>query len=494
MATLALTEVLAALSLATDLGSGFEPEKGLRTCVVAVAVARQAGLDEGDVADVFQAALLRALGCTAHAPENADHFGDDLAFQRVLHQLDPGDPATVAGFGAWAGDRATELREHFFAVAPAVGPVAARSGCEASQSLGTRLGLRPGAIRALDEVWERWDGRGIPDGVAGEDLTVAARVVHLAEQAVIGGPAAVGRRSGGHLDPALVALVTTDPEPLAAALGVSDPLAAGLAAEPAPKARVPETALDAIATVLADLADLKSRFTLGHSRGVAALAGEAAALCGLDRARVRRAALVHDVGRTSVPTGIWERPGPLSPGEEDRVRLHAYWSERVLSRAGALADVAALAGAHHERLDGSGYHRGAAAAALSREARVLAAADVLHALQEDRPHRPARDLAASAAVLEEEARAGRLDAAAVGAVLEAAGAPRPRRAWPADLTDREVEVLRLAARGLTNQAIADALVVSPRTVGHHLAHVYDKIGRRTRGGAALFAMEHGLLE
>jgi DNA-binding NarL/FixJ family response regulator len=125
---------------------------------------------------------------------------------------------------------------------------------------------------------------------------------------------------------------------------------------------------------------------------------------------------------------------------------------------------------------------------------MLAAADVMHALREDRPHRSAHDLETAARMLSDEAKNGRLDPEAVAAVIEASGAPRPRTAWPAELTDREVEVLRLAARGLSNKDIAQALVVSPRTVQHHLAHVYDKTGRRTRAGTALFAMEHGMVE
>jgi DNA-binding CsgD family transcriptional regulator len=223
----------------------------------------------------------------------------------------------------------------------------------------------------------------------------------------------------------------------------------------------------------------------------------AAELAGLDgeaRARLHRAALLHDVGRTSVSSAIWDRAGPLSAGETDQVRLHAYWSERVLAHAPVLAPLAPLAGAHHERMDGSGYHRGVAGVALPLEARLLAAADVMHALREERPHRPACDLDAASSALEEEARGGRLHPEAVAAVIEAAGAPRPRRAWPADLTDREVDVLRLAARGLSNKEIADRLVVSARTIQHHLAHVYDKTGRRTRAGAAIFAMENGLVE
>jgi DNA-binding NarL/FixJ family response regulator len=152
-----------------------------------------------------------------------------------------------------------------------------------------------------------------------------------------------------------------------------------------------------------------------------------------------------------------------------------------------------VAAGHHERCDGSGYHRGVGAGELPTAARLLAAADVLAALTESRPHRPALPLAEAAARLTAESAAGRLDADACAAVIAGAGLPRPRAAWPCDLTDREVEVLRLAARGLSNRGIAARLGVSDRTVGHHLAHVFDKTGRRTRAGAAVFAMEHGLL-
>jgi HD-GYP domain-containing protein (c-di-GMP phosphodiesterase class II)/DNA-binding CsgD family transcriptional regulator len=503
MPRIGLTGVLAALSLATDLGSGFAPEKGMRTSLAALAIGRTVGMDDGELADVFQAALLQSLGCTSYATENASHFGDDLAFQRAIHSLDVTDPASIAGFGSWAGtERGAELRARFLEIAPTVGPRAALSSCEASRSLGGRLTLRPNAIAALDHIHERWDGLGLPGTHSGSSLPLTARVMHAAEQAVIAHTTGGGRRAlaiiehraGGHLDPELVALVLGDPDSLLSALATPDPLAATIEAEPAPRARLPDDRLDGLAEVFADL---KCRFTLGHSRGVAGLADRAAQLSGLAddaRGRLRRAALVHDVGRTSVSTGIWDRPGTLSPGESDQVRLHAYWSERVLARSVVLADVAGWAGSHHERLDGSGYHRGATSAALPREARILAAADVMHALREDRPHRDAHDLEAAARVLSGEAATGRLDPDAVAAVIEAAGAPRQRKLWPVDLTDREVDVLRLAARGLSNKAIAAALVVSPRTIQHHLAHVYDKTGRRTRAGTALFAMEHGLLE
>lgn len=506
MTRIRVAEVFAALSLTTDLASGVPMEKGLRTCLVATGLATALGLDEADRSAVYHGALLRAVGCTAHAPENAALFDDDTAFQAVLKRLDPADPAVfgaqMATFGSWAGARRAELAARFLAIAPTEGPTAAASGCEVSRSLGPRLGLPPAAVAALDDVYERWDGLGIPAGRRGEDLTLAGRIVHVAEQAVFahadGGVAAavaeVRRRAGGHLDPDLAARFAADAGALLAVLDAPDLVAAAVAAEPGPGTVVGPGRLEELCAALAVVADLKGRYLPGHSGHVAAVADAAAA--GLpedERAALRAAAYLHDLGRVAVSSAVWDRPGPLGAADVERVRLHAYWTDRILRRCPALAPLADVAAAHHERCDGSGYHRGSGAAELGYPARLLAAADVFAALTEDRPHRPRRDRDAAAAVLLGEARAGRLDREACVAVVEGAGLPRPRRAWPCDLTDREVEVLRLAARGLSNRAIAAELVVSERTVGHHLAHVYDKTGRRTRAGAAVFAMEHGLL-
>jgi HD-GYP domain-containing protein (c-di-GMP phosphodiesterase class II) len=176
------------------------------------------------------------------------------------------------------------------------------------------------------------------------------------------------------------------------------------------------------------------------------------------------------------------------------VRPHTYYSERILARTPVFAGVARLAGSHRERPDGSGYHHGLGGDALTVQMRVLACADAYVAMTADPPHRVALTPEQAAAELRAEAREGRLCADAAEAVLGTAGHERaPRAAPPCGLTEREVEVLRLLARGLTNKEIASELIVSPRTVGHHVAHVYDKIGRRTRAGAALFAVEHALV-
>jgi DNA-binding CsgD family transcriptional regulator len=175
--------------------------------------------------------------------------------------------------------------------------------------------------------------------------------------------------------------------------------------------------------------------------------------------------------------------------------MHVYLGERMLSFSPALVPLAGVAVQHHERLDGSGYPRGLAGGEISPAGRLMAAADCYQARIEPRPHRPAQTPDEAAAGLREEVAAGLLDSGAVEAVLAAAGHASPRRRqWPAGLTTREVEVLRLLARGMTNKEIAARLVVSPRTVQHHVAHIYPKIARRSRAGAALFAMEHGLAD
>jgi DNA-binding NarL/FixJ family response regulator len=150
---------------------------------------------------------------------------------------------------------------------------------------------------------------------------------------------------------------------------------------------------------------------------------------------------------------------------------------------------------HHERQDGSGYHHGATKAEVPIEARIIAAADVFQAVTQARPHRPARSADEAASIVRSEARAGRLDPGCADAILEAAGRPgrRSKTVWPAGLSDREVEVLRLVSRGASNKEVASALVISPRTAEHHVQHIYSKIGVSSRAAAAMFAMAQGLL-
>jgi HD-GYP domain-containing protein (c-di-GMP phosphodiesterase class II) len=246
---------------------------------------------------------------------------------------------------------------------------------------------------------------------------------------------------------------------------------------------------------MGDFADLISSYFIGHSAAVAVLAADAAGRLDLaprDVVAVRRAALVHDLGRVAVATSVWNKPAALTADEWEHVRLHAYHTERVLSRSRALAKLGSIAGAHHERLDGSGYHRGVGAPSLTMPARLLAVADAYRTMIEPRPHRAARSPEEAARALGEAASAGRIDPDAVAAVLEAAGAAVPKMARPAGLTEREAQVISMVAKGLQTKQVGHRLGISAKTADRHLQNAYAKIGVSSRAAAALFAMRHGL--
>jgi HD-GYP domain-containing protein (c-di-GMP phosphodiesterase class II) len=249
---------------------------------------------------------------------------------------------------------------------------------------------------------------------------------------------------------------------------------------------------------MADFADLKSSWTRGHSRSVAELAkaaGIEARLSTEQCDQLSRAGLVHDLGQVGIENGIWDKPGDLSTDEWEKVRLHSYWTDRILSRCPALAPLGALASSHHERMDGTGYHRQSTADQLTVEARLLAAADVLVALTSRRPHRNSFDLETAATLMREAASIRHLDKAAVEFAIAAVGgkAENPESFNPDGLTDREIEVLKLLSRGSTNRQVARQLFISVKTVGRHVENIYAKIGVSTRAGTAIYAMENRLI-
>jgi HD-GYP domain-containing protein (c-di-GMP phosphodiesterase class II) len=512
-AELRLAELVASFSLVCDLTMGHPSDEAMRACLLATALARQMGRTEAECADVYWTTLLAHAGCTAFAHEQAALFaGDDVGVNAAGSKTDFGEPREALAFLAEVG-RGRAVRDRARIV---IGGIVAgkrfdsqiaTANCEIGATVAQRLGLAPTVERALLDMFERWDGKGAPLGRRGDEIALPARFAQFAHQAVvfvrIGGEEAASamarRRAGKALDPELANAFARSAAGLVESLDALDPCAAVLAAEPLPQVRIPARRLADVARVFAEVVDLKSPLFMGHSTGVADLAEAAARELGLPAEHARMlsvAGLLHDLGRTGVKNGIWEKPGPLTQAEWEQVRLHAYQTERILLRSPILAPIAPVAGMHHERLDGSGYHRGITATAIPPAARVLAAADAFHAMTEPRRHRPALGREAAAAQLVDDAGAGRLDGPAVDAVLSAAGARQRagRSAYPDNLTDREVDVLRLAARGFSNREIGRRLFISPKTVGRHIEHIYGKLGIRSRAAAALYAVTNGLVE
>src|SRR5918993_642916 len=441
---LRLADLISALSQVTDLGMGQPPEDAIRSCLLATALARRMDLSERVVGDVYYTTLLQHIGCTAYAHETAALFGgDDIAVRAGGARIDSAKPREALPFLLFElGKGATPLgRVRAVIVAISKGQKIdeelTRSNCEVAAHMARRLGLGTGVHRGLNEIYERWDGKGYPRKLSGDDVALPARFAQVGSQAVLfdrlGGPElaveVLGRRAGTALEPFIAKAFVRCGRELLTEITSTDPSVAVIEAEPEPCRRVSEPDLDQVARAFADMVDLKSPFTQGHSVGVAELAEAAAADLGLAQnevVSVRRAGLLHDLGRTGVPNSIWDKPGPLTETEWEQVRLHPYHSERILSRSSALAPLAPLAGMHHERQDGSGYHRQAKAVMIPNGARLLAAADAYQAMTQERPHRPALTPEAAAEQLSFEAAQGRLDAEAVRAVLEAAGHLGPR--------------------------------------------------------------------
>lgn len=507
---LQLAELIASLSLATDLGLGQPSEHVLRCCLLAQRIAERLGLDEESRADLYYVALLAWVGCHADSFEQASWFGDDIAVRAATYDAELAGPGAAAFLLRHVGAgrpplRRMQLLGSFVASGSELMESIDLTHCRLAGDLAGRLGLRPSVAAALQHAFARWDGKGAPPGLAGEEIALAARITAFADTIEVqhsrGGPEAAlkeaKRRRGGLCDPQLCDLLTAEWRELLAGLAEASGWSEVIACAPALDRRLQGPAIDEALEAVSEFTDLKSPWFAGHSRAVAELAHAAALRSGLprdDAVTLRRAALVHDIGRIGVSNAIWDKPGPLSHAELERVRLYPYLTQRILSDSPLLRRLGELAARHSERLDGSGYPAGLGGDALSPSARILAAADVYRAIREPRPHRPAKPEEAAATELREEARAGRLELEAVEAVLGAAGhRARKRRQWPAGLTAREVEVLRLLARGHSNRQVAEELVISPKTASHHIEHIYGKIGCSTRAEASLFAMRHGLL-
>jgi HD-GYP domain-containing protein (c-di-GMP phosphodiesterase class II) len=504
-------DVVGALSLATDLGTGQPLEHALRTAVLAVGLGELAGASAKELADTYYVALLHASGCTSNGHEATLLYGDDIEHRAAFFLIDPTNPAEVLAFyRAHVGaGRPPEVRAALIEDAIANAGPRARDAfatmCEIAQRFAGWLELGSSVQAALEYVFARWDGRGFPNA-RGDAIPLPMRLLHVARDISLflsaAGPdearGVIERRTGAAYEPRLAQLALRNFDEILAGLDETRMWEQVLEIEPFPQVWIGGERVDAAFTAVAALAGLESPWVREHSTGVADLAEAAAWRLGLPAASVklvRHAALAHDLGRVGVSNAIWEKPGRLGFGEWERVRLHPHFTERAFAQSRELAPIGILAGSHHERLDGSGYHRGTRGSGLDQPARILAAADSYAAMREARAHRPALAAPAAEAELMREVEEGRLDPEAVDAVLAAAGhrVPQRPRELPSGLTQRELEILLVLVRGKSNQQIAEDLRISAKTVGNHVQHLYEKAGVRSRAAATLWAFEHDLV-
>ena len=507
-----LAELVALLSLGTDLGLGQPMEHMIRACLIALRMGERLGLAESERGVVYYSGLLAWVGCHTDAYEQAKWFGDDTTLKRDAHyHYDLGRVGPAISFllrHVGGPERPLAARSRvgmeFIGEGLRAMKALAENHYRATDELVERLGLGEDVRESLRQTYERWDGKSAY-GMKGEEIALSSRLINLADVVEVfgrsGGVEAaimVAReRSGTQFDPELVDAFCEQAAMVLTELDQTPSWEAVIAAEPALGREIAGEELDLALEAIGEFAELKSPWIMGHVHAVRDLVTEAATSFGLpnaDLVALRRAACVYDLGRLGVPNTVWDKPGPLTRSKLERVRTHPYLSERMLAFAPSLVGLGGIAVQHHERLDGSGYPRGLSGDQIGTAARLLAAADVYQALCEPRPYRVARPAQDAAGELRREVTAGRLDGGAVDSVLRAAGhRVGRRREWPAGLTTREVEVLRLLARGLSNKQIAEQLVISPKTAGSHVEHIYRKIDASNRAQASLFAMHYGLM-
>lgn len=486
MAEARLAELVAALSLGIDLGFGQPMEHVLRQCLISLRLAERLDLNEKQRADVYYTSLLINVGCHSDAYEQAKWFGDDIAMKSSKYDHEPRSLRMMATGLSYFGRGQPPLHRFRLGLEFLLSGHREVDGMIETHShiarmLGEQLGMPDSVLESLASSYEQWDGRGWPGDLKGDAVPLPARISQFAEFVEVanrlgGADAAVKlarSRRGKQFDPQVADVVVAEPSVLPAPTETSS-WSDVIESEPGLAVVLDEDQFDAALAAIATFVDLKSPYFLGHARAVADLAAEAAAGADLpadDVRLVRRAGLVHDWGRLGVSNAILDKREPLGAGEWERLRLQGYITERMLSQSAALAPLA----------------RNALPGQLGR---LLDAANAYQAMREPRPHREALTPEAAG----RELREGAFDADAVDAVLAAAGHRVPRRReGPAGLTPREVEVLRLLARGLSNKEIAQRLSITPKTVGNHAEHIYAKIDAQSRAAAAFFAMREGLL-
>ncbi len=518
-----MADVLGAFSLASDLAMGLHAEHGARSCYIGMHIAQELGLPLEQCTDLYYAELLKDAGCTTWTSQLASSWlVDELAAKKdLLFFRNSRNPLDVASWlmkyvaaGASLPTRATHALD-FLVNGRGFMREGFESTCQVAARIAQRLGMPQAVQDALMQVFEQWDGHGMPHSTKSDAIPVISRIVlvtsflevfHRVEGREAAKHVALARRDKA-FDPLVVDafLSVAQRESFWEGLEHERVWDTVLSMEPEMSAHkyIGEEKLIDVATALADYADLKSPFLFGHSRRVAEVAERLARRMSLSERRVatiQLAALVHDIGIVAIPSFILQKPrSQLTEVEWEHVRLHPYHSERVLSKIPALETLVPIVGAHHERMDGQGYHRGLPGIQIPQEAQIISVADRFDELSHDRPDHPALELDEVVKLMRQEAGPELAPDAFQALADDLSGASQPlhrrgrQQEWPAGLTDREVDVLRLVAKGLDRREAAKALFVSEGTVRSHLEHIYMKIGVSNRSAATLFAMEHGLL-
>lgn len=491
-------------------------EHGLGTAYIGLRVADTLGLGEADREAIYYGALIKDAGCTACSSLLGVLFPDDT--QRPAAQARLIDRARLGDVLSWLAQgvpddsslpvRAARLLS-LLAQCGQVMKEVTTSHCEVAALFARRLGFGNHVQRAVRFQTERWDGKGPAYGLKGNVPPIAARMVHLAQVAElwhgVGGRSVARTRvrgaRGKRLDPEVAAafLSVAERDEFWRELEHDSRQAYVLAMRPATSAELrTEAQIDMVCEALADFADIRARTRWNHSSDVAKQTVAIAQQLGLGRTeqrRARRAALLHDLGAVSVPIAVLDKKEPLSEGERELLRLHSHYTERVLERVGPLHDLAVEASADHEWVNGEGYHHHLVGDQIPLVGRIMAVADTYLSLASDQKEalEPARAMSTLEPLVGTQ-----LDGLCFeGLVNVLTGLPTertspPRVALSDGLTEREVEVLRLLARGLSNPQIGQALVISRKTVEHHLEHIYNKLDISTRTSAVAYAVHRGL--
>ena len=384
-----LVDLLAAFSLATDLGLGQPMSHLLRSWQIAVRLAERLRAPV-DRPALFYVAMLAWVGCVADAPEVAANFGDDIAFRADSYDVDLGGMAALAFFlsHAGAGGSLGHRARSISALLATGGSRVARGiqgHCLVTSVLAEDLGLGTEIATALRQFFARWDGNGVPRGLSGNDIALVVRIFHLADVVEVydrrgGVPSAVSearRRRGRQFDPEMVDVFCASAEDMLRDVPDVYDASGRIVAEPEFTVPLSNGELDHALTAFADFTDLRCPTRAGHSRRVSELAVAAAGHLRLtpeETATLGRAGLVHDIGLHGVPATILMKETALSASEQERLRAGSYYTERVLARPPALARIGAVAALAHERMDGTGHHRGLQGSAIPLPGRILAAA------------------------------------------------------------------------------------------------------------------------